>query len=70
MEKVCPDLGDFDHKARSCTHLALRSNRSTVGADELFRDGQAQPAVSPLAAGSIPAPEAIEDEGQIFCGNA
>ena len=48
-EKVFPILRDFDNKARTCSQDTLRRNGPTMSADELFRDGQAQPAMSSLA---------------------
>lgn len=38
--------------------------------DELFRDGEPEPAVGAFTARSVAAPEAVEDEGDVFGGDA
>jgi hypothetical protein len=62
------DFRQIDHErcAPARYAIALHLDRSTMGLDKLPGDGQAQPAVRPIVAGSIPAPEAVKDEGQVF----
>jgi hypothetical protein len=45
-------------------------NRPTVGVDELFGDGESQSAVGAFDAGFVSAPEAVENEWQVFRGDA
>ena len=64
--------GEGDGELGALAGGAGNVDLAVVGFDELFGDGQAHPAADAVGvgAGAVAAPEAVEDVGEVFGGDA